>query len=354
MVTRIRPRPLTTRPRVSVVVPCYNYGNYLPECVDSILTQSGVEVDVLIVDDASPDGSAEVARRLAADPRVRLIEHQVNQGHIATYNEGLAAATGDYVVLLSADDLLSPGSLARSTALLEAYPEMGFVYGFSAGFNDRPPRPRLRPSSWSVWTGAEWLAENLALASNPVATPEVVMRAATMRELVGYDARVPHGADFLLWLRAATRGSVGRVNGADQAYYRIHGANMHVQQFGGMVRDVAERQRVFEILFAEDGDPIADPDRLHETARAALAREALAVACRSYALGRAGSDAPDRMAELAVALHTDVRDSREWQRYERHSARARPPRVPLPLRELADRVEHRLRWGQWRRTGIRA
>jgi glycosyltransferase involved in cell wall biosynthesis len=354
MVTRARPRPLTTRPRVSVVVPCYNYGHYLPACVDSILTQSGVEVDVIVVDDASPDGSAEVARRLTADPRVRVIEHRVNRGHIATYNEGLAEATGDYVVLLSADDLLSPGSLARSTALLEAYPEVAFVFGFSAGFNDRPPRPRLRPSSWSVWTGAEWLAENLALASNPVATPEVVMRTAIMRELVGYDARVPHGADFLLWLRAATRGSVGRVNGADQAYYRIHGANMHVQQFGGMVRDVAERRRVFEILFAEDGDRIADPDRLHATARAALAREALAVACRSYALGRAGSDAPGQLAELAATISAEALDSREWRRYERYAARARPPRLPLPLRKFTDRVEHRLRWGRWRRTGIRA
>ncbi|WP_460807831.1 glycosyltransferase family 2 protein [Micromonospora zhanjiangensis] len=108
MVTRIRPRPLTTRPTVSVVIPCYNYGHYLPECVHSVLSQSGVEVDVLIVDDASPDGSAEVARELSADPRVRLIAHRENRGHIATYNEGLAAVDGEYVVLLSADDLLSP------------------------------------------------------------------------------------------------------------------------------------------------------------------------------------------------------------------------------------------------------
>ncbi|MFD0820358.1 glycosyltransferase family 2 protein, partial [Micromonospora zhanjiangensis] len=313
MVTRIRPRPLTTRPTVSVVIPCYNYGHYLPECVHSVLSQSGVEVDVLIVDDASPDGSAEVARELSADPRVRLIAHRENRGHIATYNEGLAAVDGEYVVLLSADDLLSPGSLARSTALLAALPDTAFVYGFSAGFADRPPKPRLRPTSWSVWTGPQWLAENLALATNPVATPEVVMRTAVLRKLVGYDARVPHGADFLLWLRAATRGAVGRVNGADQAYYRIHGENMHVQQFGGMLRDVRERRRVFQILFTEDGDRIAGSDRLHDTARAALAREALAVACRSYRLGRAGAEPSGESAELAAlatSLSGEARASR--------------------------------------------
>src|SRR5215469_6910820 len=69
-------------PSVSIVIPCYNYGRYLPECVGSVLDQQGVIVDVLVIDDASPDGSAEVARRLAADdPRVRAVCHEENRGH---------------------------------------------------------------------------------------------------------------------------------------------------------------------------------------------------------------------------------------------------------------------------------
>src|SRR4029079_17735868 len=107
------PRPLRSRPRVSVVIPCYRYGHFLPECVRSVLDQDGVDVDVTVIDDASPDDSAEAGRRLAAeDARVRTIVHATNQGHILTYNEGLAAAGGEYVVLLSADDLLAPGALA--------------------------------------------------------------------------------------------------------------------------------------------------------------------------------------------------------------------------------------------------
>ena len=66
-----RPKPFVGAPRVSVVIPCYNYGRYLPDAVASALDQDGLDVDVLVVDDASPDDSAEVARRLAAaDPRV--------------------------------------------------------------------------------------------------------------------------------------------------------------------------------------------------------------------------------------------------------------------------------------------
>ena len=77
--------------RVNVVIPCYNYGEFLPECVASVLDdQPGCDVRVLIIDDASNDGSAVVAQGIAAaDSRVEVIIHPVNKGHIATYNEGL-------------------------------------------------------------------------------------------------------------------------------------------------------------------------------------------------------------------------------------------------------------------------
>src|ERR687887_420932 len=119
------------RPTVSVVIPCYRYGRFLPDCVRSVLDQEGVDVRVLIIDDASPDDSAQVALRLAAeDERVEVRVHEVNKGHIATYNEGLLEwADGDYSVLISADDLLTPGSLARATAVMEAHPSVGLVYG---------------------------------------------------------------------------------------------------------------------------------------------------------------------------------------------------------------------------------
>ncbi len=134
---------------VSVVIPCYGYGHLLPRCVESALSQPDVDVDVLIIDDCSVDDSFEVARRLAAaDPRITAIRHPENRGHIATYNEGLACATGDYTVLLSADDLLTPGSLARAASVLDDNPDVGFVYGRALTFESmtsfRLPAPGLR------------------------------------------------------------------------------------------------------------------------------------------------------------------------------------------------------------------
>ena len=133
---------------VSVIIPCYNYARYLRGCVESVLGQTGVEVRVLILDDCSPDDTPAVAAELVcADGRVEFRRHAVNQRHIATYNEGLAWADGDCTLLLSADDLLTPGALARAARLLDARPDVGLVYGRQVLFGTevaRPPPPARR------------------------------------------------------------------------------------------------------------------------------------------------------------------------------------------------------------------
>src|SRR5690242_3300007 len=146
--------PTGPKPSVSVVVPCYNYGHYLPGCVASILEQPGVDVEVIVVDDASPDGSAAAVREVeASDPRVRAIYHERNKGHIATYTDGLSIVRGEYLLLLSADDMLVPGALGRATALMEANPSVGLVYGPTIDFTDTVPPGRTVATTWTVWPG---------------------------------------------------------------------------------------------------------------------------------------------------------------------------------------------------------
>ena len=75
---------------IDVVVPCYNYAHFLGRCVESVLSQRGVDVRVLIIDDASRDETPKWGERLASlDPRVEFRRHDINRGHICTYNEGL-------------------------------------------------------------------------------------------------------------------------------------------------------------------------------------------------------------------------------------------------------------------------
>ena len=345
------PRPARRTPTVSVVVPCYRYGSFLPEVVSSTLAQPGVQVEVIIVDDASPDDSGAVARQLAeADPRVRVIQHEVNQRHIRTYNDGIAAATGDYLVLLSADDLLAPGALARATALMEHDPSVSFVYGYSPDFADEPPAPQRSLCTWSIWSGDEWIRRLCSRGSNVVSNPEVVMRRSVMTELGQYDARFPHTADLLLWLRAAARGRVGRVNGPDQGYYRVHGGNMHLTEFSSVHTDLLERARTFDALLEED---LAQHPRrawLHDRARRALAVDAVRWA--TWTLDNTSDAAGARaFAATALELWPPISATRLWRAYERRLSADGADRVARAWFGLDWELRNKLRWRRWRRLG---
>ncbi len=216
---------------VSVVIPCYRYGHFLEAAVHSVLNnQSGVDVRVLIIDDASPDDSAEVAERIAAStPHVDVIVHPTNKGNIATYNEGLLEwADGDYCLLMSADDRATPGALRRAGDLLDAHPEVGFAYGRSLWVADGAPLPSTRTTvrGWSVWSGQWWLERRFRQAENPITSPEIVVRTSLQKRVGGYDPHVPYAADMEMYMRLAAYADVGFLRGVDQAYYRVHGENM--------------------------------------------------------------------------------------------------------------------------------
>lgn len=342
------PVPMTRVPRVSVVVPCYNYGRYLPQLLGELLDQPGVDVDVLIVDDASPDGSAEIAAGLVGD-RVALLRHPENKGHIQTYNDGLAAVTGDYVVLLSADDMLPRGALTRAVALMEANPSVGFVYGFARSFSGEPPAVRSEVRNWSLWKGSEWIRLSAVRGRCFIASPEVVMRRAALEEVGLYDPRLPHSGDFDMWLRTALRWDVGRINGPVQALYRVHDSNMHLTTFAGYARDLKERRRTFDILFDEHAPHRVDLAPLRPAAYRALAREALR---RAWLAHRDGQQ------QAVVDEYTDfARDV--WPAIDRtlrgRAFRLLPGadrRLPaLAPRQLLTRVRIHLRWRRERRYG---
>jgi len=146
-------------PTVTVLIPCYNYAHYLQQCVRSVLDQANVEVDILVIDDASTDSSADVASAMARqDSRVRLVSLPTNIGMVPAVNCGLDHVIGDYFVKLDADDMLTPGSLQRSLLLFERHPNLGFVYGRPRHFTgDVPPMARVGKPRWTVWSGARWL-----------------------------------------------------------------------------------------------------------------------------------------------------------------------------------------------------
>lgn len=346
---------------VSVVIPCYKYAHFLEEAVSSVLDgQEGVDVRVLIIDDASPDDSADVARRLAArDPRVDVIVHDTNQGNIATFNEGLLEwADGDYCLLMSADDRATPGALRRAADLLDAHPEVGFVYGRAIWTTDGDPLPRARTRvrGWSVWSGQWWLERCFRQAENPINSPEIVVRTSLQQRVGGYDPDLPRAADMEMYLRLAAHADVGFLRGADQAYYRVHQANMSGSV--SPLMDLCQRRSVAEVVLERYGDRLVNREHLSVVVHRQLSREALWAAGRVYDRGRL------RRTELARRLlgaggHEQEQDVDEllelaadcWPEVKRLPLyRTLEARERLGPRDVLFMVEQKGRWWLRRRS----
>ncbi len=106
-------------PEISVIVPVYNVKDLLPRCMESILSQSFTDMEIILVDDGSRDGGGEVCDRYqAADPRVQVI-HQENQGLSAARNAGLALAKGKYISFIDSDDYIHPEMLSHCYGVAE-------------------------------------------------------------------------------------------------------------------------------------------------------------------------------------------------------------------------------------------
>jgi glycosyltransferase involved in cell wall biosynthesis len=239
------------KPRVDVIVPCYNYGDVLEDCVNSILTQQDVDVRVMVMDDASSDCTQEVGSRLAAgDPRVEYRRHTVNRGHIATYNEALAMLTGEFVLLLSADDMLTPGALRRATRVMQAHPEVGFAFGPDIPFRHAPPAdaaPTPAFCTHRIMSYVEFLERSCRLGHTPIQAPTILVRTSLHQKIGDYLPSLPHTADTEIWLRMAAHSSVCELN-APQAFRRLHAKNMSLDY--SPVRRLVEQKKAFDIHFA--------------------------------------------------------------------------------------------------------
>jgi glycosyltransferase involved in cell wall biosynthesis len=355
MIRRLHPQPQQRRPSVSVVLPCYNYGDYLPTAVTSVLEQPGVDIELIVIDDASLDGSADVVRSLAADDRIHPILHSSNRGHIATYNEGLQIAGGEYVVLLSADDALTPGSLLRATALLESHPSVGFVYGFPVEFADALPPVAGDVRDWTIWPGGEWIKRICRTGRNSIFSPEVVMRSSVQRDIGGYDPELPLSGDLEMWLRAGAVSDVGRINGAAQAYYRVHDTNMHLTTYSGLITDLEARLAAFEKALTRSASHLSRSGELRATARYALALDALDNAARTLDRGEAESGLARDYMTFACHAWPQISETRRWRvlvrRVETHPGRL-TRRVGPVARHVVDDAKGRVLWRRWRRTGV--
>lgn len=221
-------------PLVSVVIPAFNAEAYLAETVASAQSQSLSDIEMLIVDDASGDGTLKLAQGLAAaDPRVRVIAAPHNGGPAAARNLGLAAACGDWIALLDADDAFQPGRLAR---LVGAARDRGadlLADNLLLDDGESAPQPMLPPGEGAdsaQVSAAQFLRGNLPDPARPRKSygflKPLIRRAFLAERGLRYDESLRFAEDFAFYLDCLAAGASFYLLQEPLYRYRLRGDSL--------------------------------------------------------------------------------------------------------------------------------
>ena len=208
-------QPAGTPPiKTSVLVPVYNGLRFLPECLDSILSQDCASLEILLADDGSSDGSAALLENYAArDPRIRWWKNRQNLGLAGNWNCLLREARGEYIKFVFQDDkLLSATALGQMAQVMDEHPDVALVASASYIIDERSRILELRDYFRAgVSDGRQMVVRCLEQPANLIGEPSVVMfrRALAQR---GFDGQLRHLLDVDMWFHLLEQGQFAHVS----------------------------------------------------------------------------------------------------------------------------------------------
>ncbi len=287
-------------PRVSVVIPAYNALPFLPETLESALAQDFRDVEVIVIDNGSTDGTGDHVGRVV-DPRVRLLRLAENQGISGGCNAGLREATGELVATLEADDLWHPDKLSLLVGALDADPEAVLAYSYVELIDQDGRRSGNvvgRPVEGDV--RAELRSDVVVpCGSSPVFRREALVRAG------GWDESFRSSPDWELYLRLAPLGGF-RVVPRPLVGYRQHRSNTSVD-WSTTARDV---ERILDRAYADSPQDAAGHT-------ATMARMTLYFGWKSLRTGNHRQAL--ELRDWAVAMDPSVRGTGDHRRLTLHA-----------------------------------
>ena len=191
--------------RVSVVIPMYNRRHCICRALDSVLGQTYVDFELIVVDDGSTDGSGDVVRQYS-DPRIRLVT-QANGGECAARNSGVAAARAAWTAFLDSDDEWMPRFLERTLAMIRLHPHVAAVFTNARCSEDAAPLIGPNPGG-IVDDYLRFYVDNGGRAAN---SSSVVVRKSVLLAAGGFPVGVRWGGDVATWMRLAWSGEMAYV-----------------------------------------------------------------------------------------------------------------------------------------------
>jgi glycosyltransferase involved in cell wall biosynthesis len=204
-------------PSVSVIIPTYNHRDFVLTTLDSVFAQTFTDYEIIVINDGSPDDTADMLRPLVEAGRIRYIE-QENTGQAIARNRGIAEARGEFIALLDDDDFWPPDKLEWQVEAMARYPDAGIVGG-PTNIVDADGCHLLRTDFISD------LSFEKCLVECPFVSPgQTLIRTDTLRQLGGLNPDIWGADDWDLWLRAAQSSRIVTED-RDALFYRKHAGN---------------------------------------------------------------------------------------------------------------------------------
>jgi len=259
-VSRIRPLGKTESGQfksnlVSVVLPVYNHGKYLRESIESVLSQSYTDLELIIVNDGSTDSTLSVLSDYKAHPKITILD-QENQKLPAALNNGFRLTRGEYLTWTSADNRMFPRQVELQVDFLRRHPEISMVYG-NYQLIDAIGKP-LYGSKFNEWLQVPYGSPNIYLPKNvgelnfvPLnfIGPCVMYRASAAVVIGEYDQSLVGVEDYDYWMRLNMLYRIAHIDIPDPLYqYRIHEDSM---TGGETNRYIFEKMQKLVIIDAE-------------------------------------------------------------------------------------------------------
>jgi glycosyltransferase involved in cell wall biosynthesis len=311
-------------PRVSVIIPCYNQGEFLDEAVGSVLAQTFDDFEIIVVDDGSTEEATQAILANYRRPKTRVVRAQ-HQGLAATRNLAISESSGAYLCALDADDRLDASFLAKTAAVLDRDPSVTFVSTWLRTFGDE---------TWD-WTPARCDLPAL-LSEDTVLTASLVRRDAVLA-VGGYDTAMPvqGDEDWDLWLTLVERGYTGVILPEVLFHYRRRAGSMSTVAWYGpghmplaryrvAKHEASYRSHLLEVLLRQDVETAALLRRNDELERhlttflepAVAARRDELEAMRSRANAESTTDRTRELESAARAAYAEIhalRSSTSWR-----------------------------------------
>lgn len=317
--------------KVSVIVPNYNHAAFLRKRIDTILTQTFQDFELILLDDCSADDSRSILSSYASDPRVRLDFNEANSGStFKQWNKGVRLARGEYVWIAESDDYADGFLLERLLGVLEQDPTVAFAHCRSYrvlederidGFEDT----HFFHSGLHGWNddfcidGQQECRDYFLFLNSVPNASAVLFRKAVYRQVGGADESLILCGDWKLWAAMALAGKIGYVS-QPLNYYRWHAENLRTKTAGGS-RSVAVMESLQVIRWILDRVELSDTEltRVYKVIAAGwvpeMMRRHLPLAVKSAVLRYVKAIDPHPMRRVATPALATVRRklSRHWR-----------------------------------------